>query len=105
MNEPQWYCQVVYEAESLNIGHGRIEGRELVAISALADSQIWPDKTGCEGRANHSQCSNELIERAGFSRGVKDTERALADRDRSHWMKYMTFDEDLNRVKKLASRR
>jgi predicted transposase YbfD/YdcC len=41
-DDPQWLRELPQEAESLDLGHGRIEKRRLKTSSALSDQGLWP---------------------------------------------------------------
>jgi hypothetical protein len=40
--EPIWLREAPAAAETIDVGHGRIETRKLVVSSALSGSDLWP---------------------------------------------------------------
>jgi predicted transposase YbfD/YdcC len=113
LEAPQWFCEGADEAETLDIGHGRIEHRKLVSSSALEGSGLWPGlaqvlkiersviekKSGAHRQEtvyavtslSRQQASAEQLQR--ISRGHWHIE------NKSHWVRDVTFDEDRSQVR------
>jgi predicted transposase YbfD/YdcC len=114
LEAPQWFCQGASEAESLDLGHGRIEHRKLVASSALADSPLWPgiQQVMKIERVVITKKSNAQREEVAYAVTSLSREQASAAEllkmvrghwqieNRSHWVRDVTFDEDRSQVRK-----
>lgn len=114
LEAPQWFCQGADEAESVDLGHGRIEQRKLVASSALADSQLWPGMKQVlkVERSVVEKKSNSRREEVAYAVTSLSREQASAEEllkimrghwhieNQSHWVRDVTFDEDHSQVRK-----
>jgi hypothetical protein len=92
--EPMWLREIPARAETLDLGHGRIERRQLQASGALSDHQLWPGLaqvfviertitgTDWQDEPGSGLRLHEFIERASQCRSVAETgARALDDRE------------------------
>lgn len=107
-------ADTVTRAESVDAGHGRIERRQLVASTALADYLNWP------GLAQVFRLERTItIKKTGQQRhevvyGMTSLPPAKADaarllrlvrhhwriENKSHWVRDVTFDEDRSQVRR-----
>ena len=113
-DEPQWLREKPQVAESLDLGHGRIEKRKLQASSALSDHELWPGlqqvfaierevtqaKSGKSSQAVVYGCTSLSKERAGAEMLLKLVRRHWTIENQSHWVRDVTFDEDRSQVGK-----
>lgn len=114
LEAPQWFCQGADEAESVDLGHGRIEHRKLVATSALADSRLWPgiqqvvkverrviDKKSNRQREDVAYAVTSLSrEQASAAELLQMMRGHWRIENRSHWVRDVTFAEDRSQVSK-----
>jgi predicted transposase YbfD/YdcC len=111
--EPIWLREAPTAAETIDVGHGRIETRKLVVSSALSGSDLWP------GIQQVFQITRTVIKKkSGQQRkqtvyGVTslDQKRAAAEgllkivrghwtiENKSHWVRDVTMDEDRSQVR------
>jgi len=109
-----FYTQEPQMAESLDSGHGRIEQRQIITTSVLADCAVWP------GLDQVFKIERRILEvKRGKARqeevyGITSLsrERAAAEvvlginrehwsiENKSHWVRDVTYDEDRSQVRK-----
>lgn len=113
LEAPQWFCDAVGEAETMDLCHGRIEHRRLVASSALEGSELWPgirQVMKVERRVIYKKSGLERQEVAyavtSLSRQQASPEQLLKImrghwkiENKSHWVRDVTFDEDRSQVR------
>ena len=113
-DEPQWLREKPQVAESLDLGHGRIEKRKPQAGSALSDHELWPgleqvfaiERTVTHQKSGKSRqevvygCTSLTKERASAEVLLKLVRGHWTIENRSHWVRDVTFDEDRSQVRK-----
>jgi predicted transposase YbfD/YdcC len=113
-DEPQWLREPPQEAESLDLGHGRIEKRKLQASSALSDHGLWPgleqvfaverevinQKSGKTSQEVVYGCTSLGKQQASAAVLLKLVRGHWTIENRSHWVRDVTFDEDRSQVRK-----
>jgi predicted transposase YbfD/YdcC len=101
-------------AESLEVGHGRVERRRLQASRALSDHQLWPgleqvfaierevthQKSGKSRQEVVYGCTSLTPERADAERLLKLVRGHWRIENQSHWVRDVTMDEDRSQVRK-----
>jgi len=109
-----WLREPPQTAESLDLGHGRLEKRRLQASSALSDHQLWPglqqvfaierevthQKSGKSSREVVYGCTSLSAERASAEVLLKLVRGHWRIENRSHWVRDVTFDEDRSQERK-----
>jgi predicted transposase YbfD/YdcC len=104
------------QATSLDAGHGRIERRQLVASTALADYLNWPGlqqvfrlertvtikKTGKQRHEVVYGISSLAPDQADAARLLRLVRRHWYIENKSHWVRDVTFDEDRSQVRRGA---
>lgn len=109
----EWLCEGADEAETLDIGHGRIEHRRLVSSSALSDSQLWPGikqvmkiertvikkKSGAERREVVYGVTSLSRQQARAEQLLKMSRGHWHIENKSHWVRDVTYDEDRSQVR------
>ncbi len=100
-------------ARTVDIGHGRIEQRNLTTSEALVGYSDWPGLTQVFELGRHVICQKTSAERVEVVYGVTSLrpERATPERllelvrghwqieNQSHWVRDVTFDEDHSQVR------
>lgn len=113
-DEPLWLREWPQEAESLDLGHGRVEKRRLQASSALSDHELWPgleqvfvierevveQKSGKRRREVIYGCTSLTKEEATAEELLKLVRGHWVIENRSHWVRDVTMDEDRSQVRK-----
>ena len=113
-DEPMWLREWPQEAESIELGHGRIEKRRLQASSALSDHELWPgleqvfvierevveQKRGKSRREVIYGCTSLTKEKATAEELLKLVRGHWTIENRSHWVRDVTMDEDRSQVRK-----
>lgn len=113
-DEPLWLREEPRTAESLDLGHGRIERRKLQVSSALSDHGLWPGlsqvfalerEVSRVKSGKHSQevvygCTSLTKARASAEILLKLVRGHWTIENRSHWVRDVTFDEDRSQVRK-----
>jgi predicted transposase YbfD/YdcC len=113
-DEPQWLRELPQRAESLDLGHGRIEKRCLQASRALSDHDLWPGlaqvfviereviqvKRGQRRQEVVYGCTSLTKERADAELLLKLVRGHWTIENQSHWVRDVTFDEDRSQVRK-----
>lgn len=113
-DEPQWLRQEPLVAESLDLGHGRIEKRKLQVSSALSDHELWPgleqvfaierevthQKSGKSSQEVVYGCTSLTKEHASAAVLLKLVRGHWTIENRSHWVRDVTYDEDRSQVRK-----
>ncbi len=103
-------------AESVSAGHGRIERRQLVASTALADYLPWPGlqqvfhlertitfkKTGQQRHEVVYGMTSLAAPKADAARLLRLVRRHWHIENKSHWVRDVTFDEDRSQVRRGA---
>jgi predicted transposase YbfD/YdcC len=101
------------QAQSLDAGHGRIERRQLVASTALADYLDWPGlqqvfrlertitlkKTGQQRHEVVYGISSLAPDQADAARLLRLVRHHWRIENKSHWVRDVTFDEDRSQVR------
>ena len=101
-------------AESLDLGHGRVERRRLQASSALSDHQLWPgleqvfaierevtqQKSGKSRQEVVYGCTSLTKEQADAEMLLKLVRGHWTIENQSHWVRDVTMDEDRSQVRK-----
>jgi predicted transposase YbfD/YdcC len=113
-DDPQWLRELPQEAESLDLGHGRIEKRRLKTSSALSDQGLWPGleqvfvierevtkvKSGKRSQEIVYGCTSLRKERASAEMLLKLVRGHWVIENKSHWVRDVTMDEDRSQVRK-----
>lgn len=113
LESPQWFCEGADEAETLDIGHGRIEHRKLVSSSALTGSELWPGikqvlkierrvikkKSGAERQEVVYGVTSLSREQARAEQLLKVSRGHWEIENKSHWVRDVTYDEDRSQVR------
>jgi predicted transposase YbfD/YdcC len=103
-------------AESVSAGHGRIERRQLVASTALADYLPWPGlqqvfrlqrtvtvkKTGQQRHEVVYGMTSLAAPKADAARLLRLVRCHWHIENKSHWVRDVTFDEDRSQVRRGA---
>jgi predicted transposase YbfD/YdcC len=114
MQEPKWFTLTLTEAETTELGHGRIEHRKLWASSTLAGQGIWPGLQQIiklERSRQHKRSDKRSHEEVY---AVTSLEQRRADaqvlmkimrghwtiENKSHWVRDVTYDEDRSQVRR-----
>ena len=110
-----FYREEPQRAESLDIGHGRIEERKLIATSVLAgQDEIWPaiqQVFRLERRVEFVRSgkkSDEMVygvtslsgEQAGGEKLLELVRRHWVIENKSHWVRDVVYGEDHSQVRK-----
>jgi predicted transposase YbfD/YdcC len=113
-DEPQWLREEPQVAASLDLGHGRVEKRQLQASRALCDHELWPgleqvfaiertvthQKSGKTTREVVYGCTSLTKERASAEMLLKVVRGHWTIENQSHWVRDVSFDEDRSQVRK-----
>lgn len=113
-DEPLWLREEPQQAESLDLGHGRIEKRRLQTSGALSDHQLWPGLQqvfAIEREVTHQKndkrsqevvygCTSLSAEQASAEMLLKLVRGHWTIENRSHWVRDVTMDEDRSQVRK-----
>lgn len=113
-DEPMWLREAPELAESLEVGHGRVEQRRLQTSSALADHQLWPgleqvfmmERKVVEQKSGKSReevvygCTSMRKEEASAEMLLKLVRGHWTIENKSHWVRDVTMDEDRSQVRK-----
>jgi predicted transposase YbfD/YdcC len=113
-DEPQWLRETPASAESLDLGHGRIERRKLQASRALSDHGLWPgleqvfviertvtqQKSGKRSQEVVYGCTSLTKERGSAEVLLKLVRGHWTIENQSHWVRDVSFDEDRSQVHK-----
>lgn len=114
MQEPKWFTLTLTQAETTELGHGRIEHRKLWASSTLAGQGIWPglqQVIKLERMRQHKRSGKRSHEEVY---AVTSLEQRRADaqmlmkimrghwtiENKSHWVRDVTYDEDRSQVRR-----
>jgi predicted transposase YbfD/YdcC len=106
----------VTRAESIDAGHGRIERRQLIASTALADYLPWPGlqqvfrlertvtrkKTGEQRHEVVYGMTSLVPDKADAARLLRLVRHHWRIENKSHWVRDVTFDEDRSQVRRGA---
>ncbi len=109
-----FYTQAPQTAQTLDDGHGRIEQRQIVTTSVLADCGVWPGLDQVfkiERRVMEAKSQKERLEEVY---GITSLSRERADaaavlglnrrhwsiENKSHWVRDVIYDEDRSSVRK-----
>jgi predicted transposase YbfD/YdcC len=101
------------KAETVDAGHGRIERRQLVASTALADYLRWPGlqqvfrlqrtvtikKTGTQRHEVVYGMTSLAAHQADAARLLRLVRQHWQIENQSHWVRDVTFDEDRSQVR------
>src|SRR2546423_7798017 len=112
-DEPLWLREAPQSAESLDLGHGRIEKRKLQSSSALSDHELWPgleqvfaierevthQKSGKSSQEVGYGCTSLTKQRASAAMLLKLVRGHWTIESKSHWVRDVTFDEDRSQVR------
>jgi len=112
-DEPLWLREAPQSAESLDLGHGRIEKRKLQSSSALSDHELWPgleqvfaierevthQKSGKSSQEVVYGCTSLTKQRASAAMLLKLVRGHWTIENKSHWVRDVTFDEDRSQVR------
>lgn len=107
-------ADTVTRAESVDAGHGRIERRQLVASTALADYLRWPGlqqvfrlertvtskKTGQQRHEVVYGITSLAPAKADAVRLLRLIRQHWRIENQSHWVRDVTFDEDRSQVRR-----
>jgi predicted transposase YbfD/YdcC len=102
--EPMWLREIPARAETLDLGHGRIERRQLQASGALSDHQLWPGlaqvfviertitqaATGKTSQEVVYDCTSLSKERASAEALLKLVRGHSTIENQSHWVRDVT---------------
>ncbi len=113
-DEPRWLREAPSEAQTLDLGHGRIEWRKLQSSSALSDHEVWPglEQVFAIERTVRQQSSGKTSKEMVYGCTSLSRERADAEQllklvrghwtieNKSHWVRDVTMDEDRSQVRK-----
>jgi predicted transposase YbfD/YdcC len=113
LDEPQWFCEAPDEAQTLDIGHGRIEHRKLVSSSALEDGELWPGikqvlkiersviekKSGAHRQETVYAVTSLSRQQASAKQLLKMSRGHWHIENKSHWVRDVTYDEDRSQVR------
>jgi predicted transposase YbfD/YdcC len=106
-------AETVTKAESVEAGHGRIERRQLIASTALADYLRWPGlqqvfrlertitvkKTGKPRHEVVYGMTSLTSAKADAARLLRLVRHHWRIENKSHWVRDVTFDEDRSQVR------
>ena len=109
-----FYTQAPQRAETIDGGYGRIEARQIITTSVLADCAVWPGLDQVfkiDRRVIEQKRSKERLEAVY---GITSLSRERADaaavlglnrahwgiENKSHWVRDVTYDEDRSQVRK-----
>ncbi len=106
-------ADTVTRAESVTAGHGRIECRQLIASTALADYLHWPGlqqvfrlertvtikKTGKQRHEVVYGMTSLAADKADATRVLRLVRQHWSIENQSHWVRDVTFDEDRSQVR------
>ena len=109
-----FYTQEPQTAETLDCGHGRIEQRQIITTSVLADCQVWPglnqafridrriveQKSGKARREAVYGITSLSRERAAAAVVLAINREHWSIENKSHWVRDVTYDEDRSQVRK-----
>lgn len=101
------------QAETVDVGHGRIEHRTLIASDSFAGYDYWPGLEQVFQIHRHVIEKKSGVERTEVIYGVTSLNEQQADsarllrlvrghwliENRSHWVRDVTFDEDRSQVR------
>ncbi|MEN3333513.1 MAG: hypothetical protein V7641_2878 [Blastocatellia bacterium] len=107
-----FYTQEPQTAKTLDCGHGRIEQRQIITTSVLAQCDLWPglDQAFRIERRIVEQKSGKARNEAVYGISSLSRERATAAvvlainrahwsiENKSHWVRDVTYDEDRSQV-------
>jgi predicted transposase YbfD/YdcC len=107
-------AETVTQAGSVDAGHGRIERRQLVASTALADYLDWPGleqvfrlertvtlkKTGKQRQEVVYGMTSLASDKADAARLLRLVRHHWCIENKSHWVRDVTFDEDRSQVRR-----
>lgn len=102
------------QAQAVDAGHGRIERRDLIASTALADYLRWPGmqqvfrlertvtikKTGVQRHEVVYGLTSLAPAKADATRLLRLVRQHWAIENKSHWVRDVTFDEDRSQVRR-----
>jgi predicted transposase YbfD/YdcC len=114
--EPAVVSDTLSQATSVDAGHGRIERRQLMASTALADYLHWPGlqqvfrlertstvkKTGKQRHEVVYGMTSLAADKADAARLLRLVRQHWHIENQSHWVRDVTFDEDRSQVRKAA---
>lgn len=114
MCEPRWFTLTLTEAETTELGHGRIEHRKLWASSTLAGQGVWPglQQVIKLERSRTDKRSGKTSQEEVYAVTSLEQKRANAEvlmkvmrghwtiENRSHWVRDVTFGEDRSQVRR-----
>jgi len=107
-------ADTVTKAESVDAGHGRIERRQLVASTALADYLNWPGlqqvfrlertvtikKTGKQRHEVVFGMTSLAPDKTDAAHLLRPVRHHWHIENKSHWVRDVTFDEDRSQVRR-----
>lgn len=107
-------ADTVTQAESVDAGHGRIERRQLLASTALADYLNWPGlqqvfrvertitikKTGKQRHEVVYGMTSLTPAKADATKLLRLVRHHWRIENKSHWVRDVTFDEDRSQVRR-----
>jgi predicted transposase YbfD/YdcC len=110
----EFYTQAPQRAQTLDYGHGRIEDRNIVTSSVLADQEIWPgleqvfkierrviEQKTCKERFEEVYGITSLSRERGGAETLLEIVRGhWCIENKSHWVRDVIFDEDHSQVRK-----
>ena len=113
LDEPHWFCEAPDEAETLDIGHGRIEHRKLISSSVLEGSELWPGikqvmkierrvikkKSGAQRQEVVYGVTSLSREQARAEQLLKMSRGHWHIENKGHWVRDVTYDEDRSQVR------
>jgi predicted transposase YbfD/YdcC len=109
-----FYRQASETATSLACGHGRIEHRQIITTSVLADCGVWPgldqafkiDRRIVEQKSGKAR-TEEIYgitslsrQRAAAAKVLEINRGHWRIENKSHWVRDVTYDEDRSQVRK-----
>jgi predicted transposase YbfD/YdcC len=109
-----FYTQAPQTAVTVDCGHGRIEQRQIITTSVLADCAVWPgldqafkiDRRIVEQKSGKAR--NEEVygitslsrERARAATVLEINRKHWSIENKSHWVRDVIYDEDRSQVRK-----
>lgn len=107
-------AETLTRTETVDAGHGRIERRQLVASTALADYLSWPGlqqvfrvertvtikKTGQQHHEVVYGITSLAPDKADAARLLRLVRQHWRIENKSHWVRDVTFDEDRSQVRR-----
>jgi len=109
-----FYTQAPQRAKTVDGGHGRIEEREIITTSVLADCEVWPGldqvfkikrrvvevKRGKERLEEVYGITSLSRERASAAKVLGINREHWSIENKSHWVRDVIYDEDRSQVRK-----